>query len=192
MLGSRWRPLAVVAQGSPYSCQTWMRLPSSERLVHSAVAGWVGVPLVVNAVPHSCLFPLLVPSALPLGWSGFFVGWYSCWSSGLPPAFDQTLMRLPSQERLARQAVVGVGLVVLLAGLFRRFLGPRWLRCLAPPFNPGLVRYKRRRSKDFSLRNLRRPVCRQKLPSLKGPGVHAGTAGGGDGLARRPCKKEGP
>ena len=156
LLGSRSRPLAVVAFGSPYLCQTWMRLPSPERLAHPAVVDWVGVRLSANAVPHSSLAPLLVPSALLLGWS-----WLRGWSGGLVSVGSslcsgggsfvvlpvvargrglavttqglsgscQTWMRLPSSERFAHPAVVGclVGSLTVNAGPFLSGLVP-------PPF----------------------------------------------------------
>ena len=147
MLGSRSRPLAVVAFGSPYPCQTWMRLPSPERLAHPAVVDWVGVRLSANAVPHSSFTPLLVPSALLPGWS-----WLRGWSGGLVSVGSslcsgggsfvvlpvvargrglavttqglsgscQTWMRLPSSERFAHPAVAGCvgGSLTVNAGPF--------------------------------------------------------------------------
>ena len=137
MLDSGRGSLAVVTLGSSCSCQTWTRLPSSERLARSAVAGWVVGSLAVNAGP---LAPLLVPPPLCLGRSsvcgrsGGVSSGGRClgWSSGAPRAFYQTLTRLPSQERLARRAVAGVGALVLLVGLLRWFCGPRWYRYSVP------------------------------------------------------------
>ena len=101
-------------------------------------------------------------------------------------------MRLPSQERLARQAVAGGGTVVLLVVFLLRFLGSRWFRFLSPPLNPGLLRHNQRRFKVPSLRYARHSVCRQKLRSLKDSGFHAGSADGCYDPAMRPCKRRGP
>ena len=60
-----WKTLAIVAQGSSCSCPPWMRLPSSERLAHPAVEGWVCGLLVVNAGPLSPFSPMLVPIRSP-------------------------------------------------------------------------------------------------------------------------------